>query len=285
MIPQLIRGIPQLAGGLSRLGGGLGRLGSRVFRVASRPINPATAPMGVAEVWDTTPDMQQILGGQQQYIPRDLTQNEYESYLLLKTLGRHSDDHIQQLYNMGRLDDPDFLSELRELVEGTPLTPRPMQTLPKPVIPGGYVAQPAEPGYQTTPRPMQALPKPVTPGGYVAQPAEPTPNPVPTMPSVDLSDAYDFPGTPDETFTVRTGMYRKYPTLGQKLPKTHPQYEAAQGHTFRIKPLYQVLGETAARVQSRMPTGGHSSPVDIPSTSTIFSKRSLPVRSPLVRRM
>lgn len=282
MIPQLMRGIPQLAGGLSRLGGSLGRLGSRVFRVASRPINPATAPMYTADVWDTTPEIQQILGGQpQQYIPRNLTQNEYESYLLLKKLGRHSDDHIQQLYNMGRLDEPDFLSGLRELVQETSLTPRPMQVLPKPITPGGYVAQPGE----LTPNPMQVLPKAVIPSGYVAQPEEPIPNPVPTMPSVDLSDAYDFPGTPAETFNVRTGMYRKDPTLGQNLPRTHPQYEAAQGHTFRIKPLYQVLGETAARAQSRMPTGGHSSPVDIPSTSTIFSKRSLPMRSPLVRRM
>lgn len=98
------------------------------------------------------------------------------------------------------------------------------------------------------------------------------------------ADVRAMPAAPPETMTVKTGIFRD-PRYGSNLPKDHPQYEAAQGHTFRIRPVHQVLADAATRAQNRLPVGIHASPVELGDTSLIMSKRSLPIRSPLPRRM
>lgn len=97
------------------------------------------------------------------------------------------------------------------------------------------------------------------------------------------ADVQALPVAPPQTMTVKTGIFRD-PRYGKNLPKNHPQYEAEQGRTFRIKPLHQWLTEAANRAQNRLPAGIHAAPVEPTDTTLITRKRTPPVTSPLARR-
>lgn len=233
----------------------------------------------------------------------------------------HIDD-IEALYDRAK-SEPGGLSTVAERWAGTiptmrqyisqPTQPSPPQS-PKPVIPGGYVPRPGEPGYQGPGvRPM------IAPQHAPSQPITPThtwkdtyrevfgENYQPGLEPI-RADVRSMPVSPPETMTVYSGIFRdprynpnlpdainvdgKRHTIGtitaphrDFLPTNHPQYEASRGRTFRIRPVHQVLTDAANRAQSRQPTGTHASPVGPSDTSLIVSKRSSPIQSPLARRM
>lgn len=233
----------------------------------------------------------------------DLTQAEIETAKRLYALGV-PEDEIDTLHYEGLLSDPTWIEasygttrygntigrsgyEVPGAAEASKRS-----KLPIPIIPDGY---------NPNPRPMLTRPKPIIGGGgYVAQPATPTKTQTDTWkdtyrevfgeayrPGLEpvRADVQAMPVAPPQAMTVKTGIFRNNALLGKNLPKNHPQYEAAQGHTFRIRPRHQILNDAATRTQNRLPAGVHASPVGLGDTSLIMSKRSLPVRSPLLRRM
>jgi len=241
---------------------------------------------------------------QWQYDPHDpnslffnnyLTEDEKATARRLYALGL-SEHQINTLQYEGLLSDPAWIEashgshrfntvgrsgyEVPGAAEASRRTP-----LPTPMTPGGSVAQP---GYQPRPvitRPHQVAP-PITPTHtwqdtyreVFGENYQPGLEPV-------RADVQAMPVAPPETMTVYSGIFRNPKHRNPNLPTNHPLYDESRGRTFRIRPVHQVLTDAANHAQSRLPTGIHASPVELGDTSLVMSKRSLPVRSPLARRM